>query len=84
MQALELADDGRRRRAGRQMGEHARPIRQRFRTAPSQPRASDPDEMGLAVLAASADGVVAIDEHGIIRFSNEAAADLLHTDPQHA
>jgi signal transduction histidine kinase len=72
-----LAGNGRSRRAGRQMAEHARPIRQRFRTAPEQPPTSDPSELGLAILEASADGVVAIDEHGTIRFSNQAAAKLL-------
>ncbi|MDR2983594.1 MAG: PAS domain-containing sensor histidine kinase [Nocardiopsaceae bacterium] len=59
------------------MGEHARTIRQRFRTAPRQTRASNPDEIGLAILAASADGVVAVDDQGTIRFGNHAAARLL-------
>jgi len=56
---MELAGNGRSRRAGRQMGEHARTIRQRFRTAPRQPEASDQTGLGLAILEASADGVVA-------------------------
>jgi signal transduction histidine kinase len=77
LQALKPASDGGQRRAGRQMGEHARTIRQRFRAAPSQPRPSDQNEIGLAILAASADGVVAIDDHGTIRFCNQAAAQLL-------
>ena len=63
--------------AGRQMGEHARTVRQRFRTAPSQPAASDPNEIGLATLAASADGIMAIDDRDTIRFGNHAAAHLL-------
>ena len=58
------------------MGEHARTFRERFRTTPrSGP--SDPNEIGLAILAASSDGVVAIDDDGTIRFSNQAAAQLL-------
>jgi signal transduction histidine kinase len=59
------------------MGEHARTVRQWLRTAPSQPRASDPNEIGLAILAASADGVVAIDDQDTIRFGNQAAAHML-------
>jgi signal transduction histidine kinase len=35
------------------------------------------NEIGRAILAASADGVVAIDDRGTIRFSNQAAAQLL-------
>jgi signal transduction histidine kinase len=74
---MELAGNGRSPRAGRQMGEHARTVRQRFRTAQRQPEASDQTGLGLAMLEASADGVVAIDEHGTIRFGNQAAAKLL-------
>jgi signal transduction histidine kinase len=58
------------------MGETARTFRERFRTTP-RPGPSDPNEIGLAILAASADGVVAIDDHGTVRFSNQAAAQLL-------
>lgn len=59
------------------MGEHARTIRHRLRTAPRQSRASGQNEVGLAILAASTDGVVAIDDDGTIRFINRAAAQLL-------
>jgi K+-sensing histidine kinase KdpD len=59
------------------MGEHARTIGQRFRTSPRRHEASDQTELGLAILEASADGVVAIDDHGTIRFRNQAAVQLL-------
>ena len=58
------------------MGETSRTLRERFRTTP-RPGPSDPNEIGLAILAASADGVVAIDDHGTVRFSNQAAVQLL-------
>lgn len=77
LRATELAGNGRSGRAGRQMGENARIIGERFRTAPGQPEASDQAELGPAILEASADGVVAIDEHGTVKFSNQAAAKLL-------
>ena len=59
------------------MGENARNTRQRPRTHPRQPRASSAEEISLAMLAAAADGIVAIDDRGIIRFGNNAAAQLL-------
>ncbi len=59
------------------MGESARNTRQRPRRHPRQPRASSAEDIGLAMLAAVADGVVAIDDRGVIRFGNNAAAQLL-------
>jgi signal transduction histidine kinase len=54
----------------------ARDIRQRPRGHHRQPRASSAD-IGAAMLAAAADGVVAVDDRGVIRFGNDAAAHLL-------
>lgn len=59
------------------MGEHARSTRQRLRSRPGRSREHRADEIGHAILAASADGVVAVDGAGTIRFANQAAADLL-------
>jgi len=64
------------------MGEHARNTRQRFRSEPRQPFVSGADEAGMAILAASADGVVVINDSGIIRFANTAAAQLLGMPPE--
>jgi signal transduction histidine kinase len=59
------------------MGDNTRNTRQRPRTHPRQPRASGAEDIGLAMLGAAADGVVAIDDRGVIRFGNDAAARLL-------
>jgi signal transduction histidine kinase len=57
------------------MGEHS--TRQRLSSAPRRARELSADEIGLATLAALADGVVAVDDAGTIRFANRAAVHLL-------
>jgi signal transduction histidine kinase len=59
------------------MGDHARNTRQRPPGHPRQPRASNAQDIGVAMLAAAADGIVAVNDSGIIRFGNNAAAQLL-------
>src|SRR5215475_13110601 len=74
---MEVTGNGRSGGASWQMDEPARSIGERFSTAPSQPEANEITELGLAIVESCADGIVAIDEHGTIRFSNQAAAKLL-------
>jgi signal transduction histidine kinase len=64
------------------MGEHARSTRQRVRSDPRGPRQrrsskSSADELSQAIVAATTDGIVAVDDADAIRFANEAAVDLL-------
>lgn len=56
-------------------GEHSRP-----RAVPGRNRPARAHGLGEAILAAAADGVVAVDRHGVIRFANRAAAELLGRD----
>ena len=64
-------------RAGRLMGELARTPPRRHRNDPPHTNQTLADDMIRATLAAAGDGIVAIDDHGTIRFGNHAAADLL-------
>ena len=59
------------------MGDHTRRTRQRPHNHPLRSKVCSTDNPSPAILAASADGVVAIDGSGTIRFGNQAAADLL-------
>jgi signal transduction histidine kinase len=77
LRAHGLAGDGGQRQAGWLMAEHARSTRQRVRSDFRRSRELSADEMGLATLAALADGVVAVDDAGTIRFANRAAVYLL-------
>jgi len=47
------------------------------RRAAARPSSGSPDELSTLIVAASADGIVAVDDQGIIRLANRAAQRLL-------
>ena len=59
------------------MGDLARTPPQRHRNDPPDTSETSTDDMIRATVAAAADAIMAVDDRGIIRFGNHAAADLL-------